>query len=123
MNRAVLVVEDEADILLLERFTLELGGYQVLGAASAEEALMVLERESIDALVLDLGLPGMDGWGLLDRLQKEGVLGRLPVIAATAHASASMEERALKAGCRACLIKPFSMEELRVTIDRLLDAG
>ena len=120
MTRTVLVVEDEADILLGERIALEVAGYRVLTAASAEEALITLEREVPDLLVLDLRLPGMDGWGLLGRLKDMGLLPGLAVIVASADASIEGESQAKALGCRAYLTKPFSVEDLRRTVDVIL---
>lgn len=116
----MLVVDDEADALLMERLALEIAGYRVLGAASAEEALLVLEREAVEAMVLDLRLPGMDGWALLEKLRDVGKLDHLPVIVATAHSSELTAKAAANAGCRAYLVKPFKMERLRETVDQLL---
>ncbi len=119
MARTVLVVEDEADILMLEKLILELSDYLKLEAATAEDALKVIEREVPDAVLLDLRLPGMDGWELLDVLKEKGLLPGLPVVLVTADAAPSTKERAIEAGCRAYLSKPFSVEQLKLTLKSL----
>lgn len=123
MTRSVLVVEDEADILFAMRLALRLAGYRVIAAASAEEAVAVLAGERPDALVVDLWLPGMDGWEFLERLRADGVFPRLPVLVASAHASEDLERRALDAGCRGYLVKPFAARTLRAAVDALFPAG
>ncbi len=123
MSATVLIVEDEADIMMLERIALERGGDRVLTAASAEEALVILDREQPDLLVLDLRLPGMDGWGLLDHLREAGRLWSLTVVIISADASTDVETRATAFGCGARLTKPFSVEDLRRMVDGLLAAS
>lgn len=120
MNRTVLIVEDEADILIGLRIALELKGYRVLGSASAEEALKILEREEPDAVLLDIRLPGMDGWEMLSTLQETGRFPGLPVIVISAHAEAEAEKRASDLGCSGYLTKPFGLEQLHEALSLAL---
>lgn len=113
MSATILVVDDEADILLMTRFALEAVGYTVIGAASGEEALSTFYRESPGAIILDLTLPGMDGWEVLHQLREDGALPGVPVIVASAHASPDLQRKAIELGCRAYLTKPFTLDELR----------
>lgn len=121
MSATVLIVEDEADIMLALRVALEVTGYRVLGASSGEEALTVLEREEPDAVLLDIRLPGMDGWEFVGRMRETGRFPQLPVIVVSAHAASESEERAAELGCSAYLTKPFSMEQLREALTGALD--
>lgn len=120
MSRTVVVVEDEADILLGLRMALERQGYRIIGAASGEEALSVFGRETPDAVVLDLLLPGMDGWGLLRRLQETGWFPRVPVVVVSAYASEADRRTAEEFGCQAYLTKPFGVAELRSALGAVL---
>jgi len=118
-ERTVLIVEDEADILMSLRIALELADYRVLGVASAEEALTVFDREAPDAMLLDIGLPGMDGWTLLEQLQSDTRRSTLPVIVVSAHADLASAGRATQLGCRAFLTKPFRVAELTRALDEV----
>ncbi|CAN5654500.1 N/A [soil metagenome] len=112
MSKTVMVVDDEPDIVLMVRLILELDGYDVLEASTGEDALEVLDRETPNALLLDIRLPGLDGWGVLDRLKRDSRLEETPVIMVSAHATPSTSARALREGCRAYLTKPFDSEQL-----------
>lgn len=113
MARTILVVEDEPDILLAIRLALEIAGYRVLEAPSAEDALTVLETERPDAMVLDLRLPGMDGLALLGRLRSSEPFAELPVIVSSALSSPETTAQAQALGCVAYLTKPFAASDLQ----------
>ena len=70
MSATILVVEDEVDLLFTIALSLELNGYRVVKAASGEEALTIVDEERPDAMVLDIRLPGIDGWEVIDRLRR-----------------------------------------------------
>lgn len=120
MRRSVLVVEDEPDITLICRVALELGGFEVLEAGTGQEALDLLAGMSPDAVLLDIRLPDMDGWDVIDRLRAGNSFDGLRIIAFSAHASGS--RRALEMGCRAFVAKPFSPDELVRTVRAVLAA-
>src|SRR5205085_3807482 len=80
MTSTVLVVDDEVDLLFTIALSLELAGYRVLKAGSGEEALAVAAAESPAAIVLDLRLPGIDGWEVIRRLGETGGFPRIPVV-------------------------------------------
>ena len=120
MGPRVLIVEDEPDVSLVARMTLMLAGHEVVEVGTAEEALSRIEGGDHDLVLLDLRLPGMDGWELLERLHEQHVLERLPVIVLTAQASASATARALALGCRSFMTKPFTPDQLVTAVDRAL---
>lgn len=95
----VLVVEDEPTNLKLMQVLLSAEGFEVHAAANAEEALRLLPSLCPRAVLVDLGLPGMDGLELTRRIRRHR--------AVTAHAIISEERRALDAGCDACFTKPI----------------
>lgn len=109
----ILVVDDEADLLELARIALEIDGHEVLVAASAEEALTVLEREHVEVVLLDLRLPGMGGRELLEHLRETGWLDKLKVIAVSAHASEATRREVEAAGAVGYVVKPFTLGSLR----------
>lgn len=120
MSATVLVVDDEADLLFTIALSLELNGYKVLKAASGEEALEVVEAERPDAIVLDLRLPGIDGWEVLRRLAEMGRFPSTPVVLLSAQVDAATAARAVNLGCHAHLAKPFNTAELSSVLNGLL---
>ena len=120
MNSTVLVVEDEVDLLFTIALSLELNGYRVVKAASGEEALEMVDKERPDAVVLDIRLPGIDGWEVLNRLQEMGHFPSTPVVLLSAQVDAATAARAVELGCHAHLAKPFSTAELNGVLRTLL---
>jgi two-component system chemotaxis response regulator CheY len=108
----VLVVDDEADIRLLCRLILEGGGFEVLQAESAEAALEVLHMRETDYVLLDIRMPGMGGWEMLEYLHGDKALMRTKVIVCSAHAGPADERRATLGGAHAFLAKPFMPADL-----------
>jgi CheY-like chemotaxis protein len=122
VSATVLVVDDEADLLFTIALSLELNGYKVFKAASGEEALEVVEAERPDAIVLDLRLPGIDGWEVLRRLGEMGRFPSTPVVLLSAQVDAATAARAVNLGCHAHLAKPFNTAELSRVLSGLLRA-
>ena len=118
MSRTILIVDDEPGFRAMVRGALKLAGYHVREAVTGEEALDFLEAERPDALLLDIRLPGIDGWEVLERLKEKR--GGLPVILLSANDSAASFERAQANDCLT-MQKPFSVRELIATLGRLLD--
>jgi CheY-like chemotaxis protein len=87
MSARVLVVDDYADARELLSIMLEYAGYEVRAAASGEEAVDLARRQAIDAVIMDVFMPGMDGVEATRRIKAEPGLGALPVIAYTARPS------------------------------------
>lgn len=114
----VLVVEDDQRIAALVRHILESDGYQHTGVSAAEDAWKELIREMPDAALIDLRLPGLDGFSLLERLRGDGRFHRLPVIVLTEVHDAQVIERAASLGAES-IGKPFSGEAL---LDKLREA-
>jgi CheY-like chemotaxis protein len=108
----VLLVEDEVDLGFALALGLELAGYRVRVAASGEEALDLIADREPDAIVLDLRLPGIDGWEVLRRLAAVGRFPRIPVIILSAQVDAQTTAMAAGLGCHAYLAKPITATEL-----------
>lgn len=119
----VLVVDDEADIRRLVRFSLELDGHQVTEAADGLEALRALGPEAPDVMVLDVTMPRLDGWEVLMRLKAgAGAVGTdLPVIMLTALDADVDRIRAGIEGAVRYLTKPFDPDDLRLEVQRALE--
>ncbi len=117
----VLVVDDEADALELIKRVLEQQGALVSTARSAEEALQRLESEIPDALISDIGMPGVDGYQFLRRMRAAEPKGqRIPALALTAFARPDDRKHAILAGYQAHLAKPFDMAELAIVVAGLV---
>lgn len=106
----VLIVDDEPAIVAAVRARLEREGFAVLAAASAEAALLVFDEGPPDLLLLDVGLPGMDGFELLRRLRARGFA--LPVVLLTARGDEIDRVVGLELGADDYVVKPFSVREL-----------
>jgi CheY-like chemotaxis protein len=112
VSRTVLLVEDEPDVLLVARLMLEEAGYAVIEARGGEEAIELAEKAKVEAVFLDLRMPGMDGWGVLEELRARGIISRLPVIVLSAHADPSAIERSFELGAKGYVKKPFRATDL-----------
>jgi len=119
----VLVVDDEADARELLRIVLRSSGAEVMAAASAEEAFEQVERWHPDILVSDIGLPGDDGYTLIQKLRSlEADRGRsIPALAVTAYARAEDRTRALSSGFQMHVAKPLEPAHLVAAIASLLN--
>jgi CheY-like chemotaxis protein len=103
----VLVVEDEYDSMELVQGLLQHYGIDCLGVPTAEEALDVLKTEQPSLILIDLALPGMDGWELLDRLKANRAWANIPRVAFTAYHTAEVANQAIERGFNAYFAKPL----------------
>jgi DNA-binding response OmpR family regulator len=119
-DRAVLVAEDDEDILVLVTTRLRLDGFNVLEARDGEQALALLRERRPLVAVLDIGLPGLDGLEVLQRIRADDELRGTPVLLLTAKAQEADVRRGFDAGADAYVRKPFSPAKLSAKIDELL---
>jgi DNA-binding response OmpR family regulator len=117
MSSRVLVIDDEEDLRSLVCEQLGDRGYVAIEARDGAEGLRVLFAQQPDLVVLDLGMPGMDGWRTLERIRE---LSDVPVLILTSHAGQLEKVRGLRAGADDYLVKPFFAEELLARIEALL---
>lgn len=117
MQERILVVDDEPKIVKLARDYLEKSGFQVLSAGDGQTALALARRERPDLVVLDLMLPGMDGWDVCRTLRRES---DVPIIMLTAHAEESDQIVGLELGADDYITKPFSPRALVARVRALL---
>src|SRR5215831_953912 len=116
----ILVIDDDAGIRESLKMTLEYDGYEVSGAATGQEGLALVERDTPDLVLLDVKMPGMDGLDVLTRLRAMNEM--LPVVMISAHGTASTGFEAKERGAFDFLEKPFeSTDRLRVTIQNALE--
>jgi len=115
----VLVVDDDARLREFVRVNLEMDGYSVREAATAEEGLAALGEESPDLILLDVMMPGMSGYEMLQRVQEEHGVGTIPVIMFSGQADES-SERATEHGAQAFLGKPVDPQTLIASTKQLI---
>ncbi|MCI0537030.1 MAG: response regulator [Verrucomicrobiales bacterium] len=116
----ILYIEDTENNRILVMRRLEKKGYQVLTANDAEQGLAVAQRELPDLILMDMGLPGMDGWEATRQLKANPKLRHIPIVALTAHAMQEERDKSLEAGCEDYDIKPFEFPRLLSKIEVLL---
>lgn len=109
MNRPILLVEDVEDNRELARLLLETEGFEVVEAHTGAEAVEVATTCSPALILMDLSLPGMDGWEATRRLREQRALDRVPIVAVTAHAMSGDRERVLEAGFQGYIAKPIEV--------------
>ncbi len=119
----VLVVEDDPDNRKIITRVLELEGYAVVEATDGEGAIAAARRERPDLIIMDLALPGTDGWEATRRLKADPELARIPVVALSAYAMKGDEESALAAGCDHYLAKPCPPALIREVVAKFLGRG
>ena len=113
----LLVVEDDPDIALALRLLLTRAGHQVAHAKDGRAGLRDAYTERPELVILDIGLPGMDGWQVLERLRD---VSDVPVLLLTAHGQESDKVRGLRGGADDYLTKPFTNAELVARVEALL---
>jgi two-component system cell cycle response regulator DivK len=117
----VLVVDDYQDAREMYAEYLAYSGFRVAEATNGVEALEKAFELLPDVILMDLSLPGMDGWAATRRLKTDERTRRIPVVALTGHALAGASESARQAGCDAFVTKPCLPDELVVQVRRMLD--
>lgn len=120
--KKILIAEDNPVNRELLRELLELRGYEVLEACDGQEALNMIAQQLPDLLILDLGMPILDGFGVIRKLRAEAATARLRVLAATAYAMRGDREKVMEAGFDGYLSKPIDNAALMLELQRLLGA-
>jgi two-component system alkaline phosphatase synthesis response regulator PhoP len=120
MTPKVLVVDDEKDIVDLVAYNLEKAGMKVSRAYDGEMALRKAASDACDLVILDVMLPGMDGWEVLKRLRGDTRTATLPILMLTARGDETEKVLGLELGADDYLTKPFSPKELAARVRALL---
>ncbi len=118
----VLVADDDPEICTLIKTILGKGPYETTLCNDAESALVHIQREdAFDILISDFMLPGISGIELITQVRQHGPTARLPIVMISGHSNYAMDARAKAAGANAFLNKPFTLAQLRTTVQQLLD--
>jgi CheY-like chemotaxis protein len=118
--KRILVAEDRPSSRELICTVLDSAGYEILEAVDGEDALEKALRNPVDLIILDLQMPKIDGFGVLDALRKHERFADTPILALTASAMQGDRERALDAGFSSYIAKPVDLKGLRSEIQRFL---
>jgi CheY-like chemotaxis protein len=113
----ILIVEDDMDNYELVRFILERAGYDVFLAVNGRDGVAAARFQQPDLILMDLGMPEMDGWNAAKKLKAEETTKSIPLYALTAHTLPSERKRAMEAGCDGYVSKPIHMDGFLNTVE------
>lgn len=120
MTYSVLLVEDNPHNRKIFSGMLTHSGFAVVEAEDGHQALAAVEKQLPDVILMDLSIPGIDGWEVTRRLKADARTQAVPIIALTAHAMRGDEERARAAGCDHYLAKPISPKKVVAEVRKIL---
>ena len=119
-GKRILLVEDQEDGRRIVRDLLASSDYALLEAKTGEDGLALAEREAPDLILMDIQLPGLDGYEVTRRIKMNAALSHIPIIAVTSYALSGDEQKAYAAGCDDYVAKPFSPRALMAKIREYL---
>ncbi|HZA56519.1 MAG TPA: response regulator [Candidatus Udaeobacter sp.] len=118
--KRILAIEDHEENRRLLRDLLTSVGYELIEAVTGEEGVVLAEAQLPDLILMDIQLPGIDGYEVTRRIKANPALRQIPVIAVTSYALSGDDVKALEAGCDAYVTKPFDPAELLEKIREFL---
>ena len=120
MSKRILVVEDQDDNRRILRDLLTASGYELIEAVDGEQGLAAAQKERPDLILMDIQLPGIDGYEVTRRIKADEALRSIPIIAVTSYALSGDDQKAFAAGCDAYVTTPFSPRSLLAKIREYL---
>jgi two-component system, cell cycle response regulator DivK len=120
MSKLILVVEDQEDNRRIMRDLLTSVDYEVMEAATGEDGVTAAETHRPDLILMDIQLPGLDGYEATRQIKANPDLAHIPIIVVTSYALSGDDVKAFEAGCNAYVSKPFSPRELLAKIREYL---
>jgi two-component system cell cycle response regulator DivK len=120
MTKRILVVEDHEENRRIMRDLLTSAGFEMIEAHTGEDGVRAAEAERPDLILMDIQLPGLDGYEATRRIKAKPVLRAIPIIAVTSYALSGDEGKAREAGCDEYVAKPFSPRALLAKVRELL---
>ncbi|WP_224242703.1 response regulator [Hyalangium gracile] len=118
--KKILLVDDSPTVLLMERLLLQDGPYELLSATSGQEAVETALLVRPELILMDVVMPGMDGFEVCRRLRAEEATRTTPIILVTTRGGSDNVERGYESGCSDYVTKPFDGNELRAKIESFL---
>ena len=119
-GKNVMVVEDNEKNRKLMRVVLKARGYNVIEAATGEEALGILRNQKPDIILMDIQLPGINGLKLVRQIKGDILTKDIPIIAVTAYAMKGDEQKFIETGCDAYVSKPINTQELPLIVEKYI---
>jgi CheY-like chemotaxis protein len=119
MATILLVEDNEMNRDMLSR-RLQRHGFKILVAETGEEGLALTAARQPDLILMDISLPGLDGWDITRRIKADSALRAIPIVALTAHVMPGDRQKSLEAGCDEYETKPVDLNRLLGKIERLL---
>ena len=116
MSKLILVVEDQEDNRRIMRDLLSSAGYEVIEAVTGEDGVTAAEMHRPDLILMDIQLPGLDGYEATRQIKANPDLHHIPIIVVTSYALSGDDVKAFEAGCNEYVSKPFSPRELLAKI-------
>jgi CheY-like chemotaxis protein len=116
----ILIIEDNEHNLYLETFILQKNGHEVIQARNGEAGIALAARMTPDLILLDIQLPGMDGYTVAQQLRKNPTIANIPIIAVTSYAMTGDREHILEAGCTSYIEKPINPDTFPMEITQFL---
>jgi len=123
MAKRILVVDDDENILNLERTILEGKGFEVVAASSGGRALEILAKEAFDLILLDVMMPEIDGFTVCRKIKEDSRLKEVPVIFLTAKGGGEALAEGFESGAVMYINKPFTANKLLTIVNTMLEAG
>ncbi len=120
MGKRILVIEDHEENRRILRDLLTSANYEIIEAVTGEEGIRLAEAQRPDLILMDIQLPGINGYDATRRIKGNPALRQIPIIAVTSYALSGDDVKAREAGCDAYVAKPFSPRELLVKIREYL---
>jgi len=120
MSKRILVIEDQEDNRQIVRDLMTASGYELIEATTGEEGLEAAARERPDLILMDIQLPGIDGYEVTRRIKADPKLRKIPIIAVTSYALSGDDKKAFAAGCDGYVTKPYSPRLLLAKIHEYL---
>ena len=122
MARATALIADDCqDIRTILSYSLSDLGFQVIEASNGNQAVELARQCQPEVVLLDLCMPGLDGWEVVERLRSDPALEEVPIIAMTAYYARSTELSARRAGCQAVIAKPFDLFDLTHVVTTMIE--
>jgi two-component system, cell cycle response regulator DivK len=122
MKYRVLLVEDNVDNFELVRFLLERAGCEVLAGHDGQEGMEIARKEQPDLILMDLSLPGIDGWTAARELKADPITSHIPLMALTAHTLPGDRKRAMESGFDGYISKPIDVVHFGESITNTLQS-
>ncbi len=119
-KKSIIIIDDDADTRTMASRVLELEGFAVLQAKNGDEGVSLMREKTCDLVLLDLRMPGRDGWSVLKEMKADPELSWIPVVMFTASGDRFQAEKARTWGVQIYLEKPLSVTKLKESVVRAL---